>query len=137
MAPLVLITGATGLIGFRVLLDALNKVYNVHFTACSQKKRRKSFDGAFDVILQGVTYVLHVGNPVSVPDFNPVTQLSEPTLKGTANLHASALKVLEVKRIVITLSTGASMPWPPDPPTKFAASSRVHLQDPHPTKVLQ
>jgi hypothetical protein len=94
-------------------------------------------DGAFDVILQGVTYVLHVGNPVSVPDFNPVTQLSEPTLKGTANLHASALKVLEVKRIVITLSTGASMPWPPDPPTKFAASSRVHLQDPHPTKVLQ
>ncbi|KAE8369702.1 hypothetical protein BDV27DRAFT_140999 [Aspergillus caelatus] len=136
MAPLVLITGATGLIGFRVLLEALNNGYNVRFTARSGEKAEKvtsnpliqalspgdrlssiimpdtTVDGAFDAALQDVTY---------------------PTIKGVSNLLASAMKVPSIKRIVITSSIVGNMPPIPDPFTTVTAASRVHLPGPPPT----
>ena len=157
MAPLVLITGATGLIGFRVLLEALNNGYNVRFTARSGQKVQKvtsnpviqtlcpgdrlssiivsdtTVDGAFDAALQDVTYVIHVGSPVPVPGFDPVTQVWEPTIKGVSNLLASAMKFPSIKRIVITSSIVGNMPPIPDPFTTITAASRVHLPGPPPT----
>ncbi|KAE8347043.1 hypothetical protein BDV24DRAFT_147159 [Aspergillus arachidicola] len=157
MAPLVLITGATGLIGFRVLLEALRKGYNVRFTARSGEKAEKvmsnpaiqalspgdrlsaiimpdtTVEGAFDTALQDVTYVIDVGSPVPVPGFDPVTQVWEPTIKGVSNLLISAMKVPSIKRIVITSSIVGNMPPIPDPFTTVTASSRVHLPGPPPT----
>ncbi|KAF7596039.1 hypothetical protein BBP40_003819 [Aspergillus hancockii] len=157
MAPLVLVTGATGFIGFRVLLEALNHGYNVRFTARSQEKAQKvltnpviqtlapgkrlasiilpdtTVDGAFDAALQGVTYVLHAGSPVPIPGYDPVTQILWPTVKGTANLLDSALKIPTMKRIIITSSIVANMTWPPDPSTTYTAASRVQLPGPLPT----
>ncbi|KAE8137939.1 hypothetical protein BDV38DRAFT_82114 [Aspergillus pseudotamarii] len=157
MAPLVLITGATGLIGFPVLLEALNNGYNVRFTARSGEKAEKvtsnpviqalspgdrlssiilpdtTVDGAFDAALQEVTYVIHVGSPVPVPGFDPITQVWEPTIKGVSNLLASALKFPNIKRVVITSSIVGNMPPIPDPFTTITAASRVPLPGPPPT----
>ncbi|KAB8271644.1 hypothetical protein BDV30DRAFT_227973 [Aspergillus minisclerotigenes] len=157
MPPLVLITGATGLIGFRVLLEALRNGYNVRFTARSCEKAEKvtsnpvmqalspgdrlspiiipdtTVDSAFDDALEDVTYVIHVGSPVPVPGFDPVTQVWEPTIKGVSNLLASARKVPSIKRIIITSSIVGNMPPIPDPFTTVTASSRVHLPGPPPT----
>ncbi|KAE8373703.1 hypothetical protein BDV26DRAFT_296693 [Aspergillus bertholletiae] len=154
MAPLVLITGATGLIGFRVLLEALKNGYNVRFTARSEAKAEKvmsnpviqalapgdrlssiimpdtTADGAFDNALRDVTYVIHVGSPVPAPGFDPLTQVWEPTIKGVSNLLTSALTVPSIKRIVITSSIAGNMPPIPDPCTTVTAASRVHLPGP-------
>ncbi|OGM50578.1 cinnamoyl-CoA reductase [Aspergillus bombycis] len=156
MAPLVLITGATGLIGFRVLLEALSNGYNVRFTARSKEKAEivtsnpvilalspgdrlssiilpdMTVDGAFDAALQDVTYVLHVGSPVPVPGFDPVTQVWEPTIKGMSSLLTSALQVPSIKRVVITSSIVGNMPPMPDPSTTVTAATRVHLPGPPP-----
>jgi nucleoside-diphosphate-sugar epimerase len=153
----VLVTGATGFIGFRVLLEALSSGYNVHFTARSPEKAREvlsnpaiqrlspgdrlasiivpdvTVDGAFDAALQGVTHVLYVGSPVPVPGYDPDTQVWQPTVKGPANLLASALRVPSVKRIVITSSIVANMAPTPDPSITVTAASRVQLPGAPPT----
>lgn len=78
-SPTVLLTGATGLIGFRVLLELLKNDYSVRFTARSQEKALKVLsnpaiqnlrpgdrltpfivsdilvDGAFDATLKDIT----------------------------------------------------------------------------------
>lgn len=105
MAATFLITGASGLIGFRVLLAALAAGNNVRYTVRSDEKAKVvSFnpgvknlgitigdrlspvvipdftaDGVFDATLEGVTYIIHAGSPVPTPNFDPLTQVYEPT----------------------------------------------------------
>ncbi|KAE8394484.1 hypothetical protein BDV23DRAFT_190094 [Aspergillus alliaceus] len=157
MAPLVLLTGATGLVGFRVLLEALKSDYRIRFTARSEEKAQKilsnpaiqalapgdrlssiiltdtTVDNAFNAALQGVTYVIHVGSPVAVPGFHPLEQVWHPTVKGTSNLLTSALRVPTIKRIIITSSIVGNMPPIPDPLTTITAASRIYLPGPAPT----
>ncbi|KAE8148349.1 hypothetical protein BDV25DRAFT_158462 [Aspergillus avenaceus] len=157
MPSLILITGATGLIGFRALLELLRNNYNVRFTARSEAKAQKvltnsviqdlapgerltpvivpdmTVDGALDAALKDVEYILHIGNPVPVPGFDPITQVWEPTIKGTANLLSTALKFPTIKRIVITSSIVGNMPLLPDPTKTVTAASRVPSPSPYPT----
>ncbi|KAJ5586857.1 cinnamoyl-CoA reductase [Penicillium hispanicum] len=151
MAPLVLLTGATGLVGFRVLQELLKGDYHVRITVRSEEKAqivlsnpaiqvlqpgdRLQFaivpdsvaSDAFDTVVQDVTYVIHAGSPVPVPDFDPVEQVWKPTVIGTENLLASALKVPSIKRVLVTSSIVANMAPMPDPSVTATAKSRVQL----------
>lgn len=106
MAATFLITGASGLIGFRILLAVLAAGHRVRYTVRSEEKAQivKSnpavqklgiatddrlsavvipdftVEGAFDAALEGVTHVIHAGSPVPMPTFDPRTQVFEPTL---------------------------------------------------------
>lgn len=105
MVATFLITGASGLIGFRILLNALAAGHNVRYTVRSDEKARVvssnpavkklgvttgdrltaivlsdlTVDGAFDTALEGVTHIIHAGSPVPLPTFDPTTQVYQPT----------------------------------------------------------
>ncbi|KAJ8131622.1 hypothetical protein O1611_g2004 [Lasiodiplodia mahajangana] len=155
----ILITGATGLIGFGVLLAALEAGHTVRYTVRSEEKalvvtsnpairklaldedRLSSFvipdltaDGAFDAALEGVTHVIHAGSPLPHPAYDPTTEVFRPTLKMSEGLLASALKVPSVKRVVITSSAVANLPSGPPSETPVSASTRLPLPDPIPSK---
>lgn len=119
MAPAttILITGATGLIGFRILLAALAGGYNVRYKVRLEEKAWMvssnpavqklapapgdrlspviipdfTVEGAFDAALQGVTHIIHAGSPVPVPTYDPTTQIFNPTVKISSGLLSSAL----------------------------------------------
>lgn len=108
MTATILITGASGFIGFRILLAALAAGHQVRYTVRSEEKAQIiasnpavqklnttqqeplnlssviipdfTVDGAFDAAVEGVTHIIHAGSPVPMPTFEPVTQIFEPTL---------------------------------------------------------
>ena len=120
MAGTIFITGATGLIGFRILLAALAAGHKVRYAARSDEKAKTvssnaavqklapngrlspaiipdfGADGAFDAALEGVTHVIHAGSPVPMPTFDPMTEIFEPTIRISAGLLSSALKTPSV-----------------------------------------
>ena len=158
MSTKILITGATGLIGFRVLLAALEAGYSVRFTARSEKKAEVvtsnpavqnltpgdrltsilvpdyTAPGAFDAALKDITHVVHVGSPVPAPQYDPKTDVFDPTVKGVDGLLGSALKTPSVKRVLITSSIVANMAPMPDPTVQATATSRFSLPGPPPDK---
>ncbi|XDG01111.1 hypothetical protein ABKA04_000726 [Annulohypoxylon sp. FPYF3050] len=160
MAATILITGASGLIGFRILLAALAGGHNVRYTVRSEEKARLvssnpavqklapggdqlspvvipdfCADDAFDAALAGgVTHIIHAGSPVPYPTYNPMTEVFEPTVKMTVNLLSSALKTPTVKRVVITSSIVANLGLtPPATSAPITASTRVPLPSPLPS----
>ena len=135
--PLILITGVSGFIGYRVLLAALEAGYRVRGairrseqaasikTLPSVQKHLSNLDfvvvpdilapGAYDKALKGVDYVEHVASPLagsigSSDDYEHL--LIEPAIKGTTGILSSALKQTSVKRIVITSSAVVLFSWP-------------------------
>ncbi|RYP76016.1 hypothetical protein DL771_002088 [Monosporascus sp. 5C6A] len=156
MTATILITGATGLIGFRILLAALAAGHNVRYTVRSEEKAlvvssnpavRKlapgdrlspaiiqdfSADGAFDSALQGITHIIHAGSPVPLPTYDPMTQIFEPTVKISSGLLSSALKVPSVQRVIITSSIVANFGLA-SPPITVSASTRAPLPKPVPS----
>jgi nucleoside-diphosphate-sugar epimerase len=97
---LVLLTGATGFVGFLTLVDLLKAGYQVRAAIRSQSKKQKileapSFkalalspgqltwvtvpdmtaDGAYDEAAKGVTYILHVASPI--PSFGDADKAKE------------------------------------------------------------
>lgn len=156
MVATILITGATGLVGFRILLGALAEGHNVRFTARSEEKAQAvlsnpavqklalgagrlepvivpdlAAEGALDAPLRGVTHVVHAGSPVPLPGLDPRTQVFEPTVRMGAGLLASALATPTVRRVVITSSAVANFPLEPSAEVPSAAT-RVPLPDPMP-----
>ncbi|KAJ5808761.1 cinnamoyl-CoA reductase [Penicillium riverlandense] len=151
MAPRILLTGATGLIGFRILQELLKGEYEVRITVRSETKAQEVLfnpviqkikpgnrltytivpdsvlSQAFDTALQDVTSIIHAGSPVPVPGFDPVNQIWKPIVEGTANLLTSALKFPRIKRVLITSSIVANMAPMPDPSVTVTANSRVQL----------
>ena len=151
MAPLVLLTGATGLIGFRVLRELLKGDYCVRITVRAEEKAKTVFsnpmierlspgdrltstivtditaEDAFDQALQDSTYVIHTGSPVPVPGYDPLYQIWKPTVDGTANLLGAALNFPSIKRVIITSSIVANMAPMPDPSVMATAASRIQL----------
>ena len=133
-SPNLLITGATGHIGFRVLVEALKAGYNVRAAIRSEDKAKDilatpsiqalapgnklSFivvpdilaEGAYDEALKGVTYVLHLASPLANPSDDMEQTIVQPAIKGTTGILYSALKVPTVKRVVITSSVVAVLP---------------------------
>lgn len=131
---LVLLTGATGLVGFAVLRAALKKGYKIRAAVRSEAKAETvrsnptlkdiskdqlSFvivpdilpDGAFDEAAKGVKYILHVASPVPAPHITGEDDLHavlvEPAIQGTMGIFKSARKAGTVQRIVITSSAAA------------------------------
>ncbi|MCJ1389883.1 hypothetical protein MMC18_002740 [Xylographa bjoerkii] len=133
-SPNLLITGATGHIGFRVLVEALTAGYSVRAAIRSEGKAKEilgapsikalapggklSFivvpdilaEGAYDEALRGVTYVVHLASPLANPSDDMEQTIVQPAIKGTTGILYSALKVPTVKRVVITSSAVAVLP---------------------------
>ncbi|KAI2636519.1 putative cinnamoyl-CoA reductase [Hypomontagnella submonticulosa] len=146
--PNLLVTGVTGFIGFKVLLNALEEGYTVRaavrsiaqskFLASHPKiieldlSDKLSFvevpdftrDGAYDQALKGVTYVIHLAAPLPAPSRDPQTGIYEPTIKSVTTLLHSALKEPSIKKLVITFSVFANIPFPSDG-REITAESRL------------
>jgi nucleoside-diphosphate-sugar epimerase len=145
---LVLLTGASGFIGFAVLVKALQQGYNVRAVVRSEAKAHvirsaeaiqpylsaiefvaiPDFlaDGAFDGALKNVDHVIHVaaGLPAPDMDYKDPGQVNERLIKPNYEfmetfLHA-AKKNDSIKRMVITSSAGAMVPqlWDTTNPDK-------------------
>jgi len=136
---LVLITGGTGLIGIKVIQLALKAGYSVRAAVRSQAKAdavlatptvkeispgsRLTFavvpdilaDGAYDEAVEGVKYIIHVASPVIKGEgFAPhewESGIIQPAIKGTSSILEAAYKSEGIKRIVITSSEVAIIPW--------------------------
>ncbi|KAE9371215.1 NAD(P)-binding protein [Stipitochalara longipes BDJ] len=95
MSEKILLTGGTGMLGFQILIQALQKGY---------KARRNE-------AVQGVTAVLHVAFPLpkaGITDYE--SQLIQPAVRGTTGMLKSAMKTTTIRRIVITASIGSIAP---------------------------
>lgn len=147
---LVLLTGGSGFIGFAVLLKALQQGYSVRAVVRSEVKAETIRSakpiqpylsavtfviipdflahGAFDEVLNGVDYVIHVaaGLPAPDMDYKDPEQVNERLIKPNYEFMQSFLHVAKkqpsIKRMVITSSAGAMVPqlWDtsdPDRPT--------------------
>ena len=132
-ANILQITGGSGHLGFRVVVSALEAGYKVRAAVrCKDKasaiKAAPSVsryldsiefaivpdileDGAYDEAVYGVSYILHSASPITFPTDNPERDLIEPAVKGTTGILKSAATSATVKRIVITSSEVAIIPW--------------------------
>jgi len=136
---LVLITGGTGLVGIKTIQLALKAGYSVRAAVRSEDKAkavlatptvkainpgsRLTFvivpdilaDNAYDEAVKGVKYIIHLASPVVKGEgFTPEqfeTELVEPALKGTVSILKAAYKEPGIKRVVITSSEVAIIPW--------------------------
>ena len=150
---LVLITGASGHMGFRAVVNALELGYHVRAAVRNQDKadvvlnapsikalapgKKLTFffvpdivaDGAYDEAVKEVTYILHIASPIAKPSDDYERDAIQPALKGTMNILESALKVPTVKRIVMTSSVIAVAPFKDfvmeESPRIFTANDRI------------
>ncbi|KIW23252.1 uncharacterized protein PV07_11464 [Cladophialophora immunda] len=140
-AELILLTGSSGHIGYRTLVEALSKGYRVRAAVRSESKVAEikaakstqpylgqlSFvivpniekDGAFDEAVKGVDYIVHLASPLARPSDDDEANIIQPAIRGTLSILRSALKEPAIKRVVITSSVAAVSP--PD--------SRVYTAD--------
>jgi nucleoside-diphosphate-sugar epimerase len=136
---LVLVTGGTGLIGIKVIQLALKAGYSVRAAVRSEQKAdavletptvkainpgsRLTFtvvpdilaDNAYDEAVKGVKYIIHVASPVIKGEGFTQDQwesgIIQPAIKGTSSILEAAHKTQGIKRIVITSSEVAIIPW--------------------------
>ena len=137
-SPSVLITGATGHVGFRTVIHALRAGYSVRATARSEAKAnamlshpkiqalasssRLSFKiipdidapGAFNEAVRGVNYIIHIASPLATGDRVRPSEYDayfiRPAVYGTVGILEAAKKSKTVRRIVITSSIVALAP---------------------------
>ncbi|KAI1752075.1 putative cinnamoyl-CoA reductase [Xylaria castorea] len=133
-----LITGATGFIGFKVLLNALQDGWTVRAAVRSASKAdylakhpkivalgatdKLSFvevpdicdEKAYEEAIKGVTHVIHAGSPIPSPFLDPLTGIYEPNVKSAKAMLQAALKSPSLKKLVITSSQYGNTPFPPD-----------------------
>ena len=129
---LVLLTGTTGFIGFRTLIETLKAGYRVRAAVRNENgvQKVKAADStqqylsqlefvlvpdilkeeAYYEAVQGVDYVVHVASPTTNLGYTPSEEtydkvLIQPAVRGTMNLIEAASKYSPTtKRIVITAS---------------------------------
>ncbi|KAK9369630.1 hypothetical protein V1509DRAFT_645805 [Lipomyces kononenkoae] len=107
---LVIITGASGNLGFKVLVLALQAGYNarVAFVVVVDILASDAYTSA----VQGVKYIIHCASPITsgiTEDFD--NKIIQPALKGTTNILEAAYKSSGISRIVITSSIVAVIPF--------------------------
>jgi nucleoside-diphosphate-sugar epimerase len=122
----VFITGATGFIGAHVASSALKIGYHVKLSIWREaqiESLRKALDAfanklefvvvpdytaanAFDDVLKGSDYVIHVASPLAKPNEDLLT----PAVKGTTSILESASKTPTIKKVVITASVASLVP---------------------------
>jgi nucleoside-diphosphate-sugar epimerase len=161
---LLLITGATGYLGYLVLVGALKKGYHIRIAVRSEAKAQKLLSsssikalnpskeqlswvivpdmaapGAYDEAVKGVKYIIHLASPI--PTFggpNPPAKeqyeayFIKPAKEGDIGMLQSAANEPSVKRIVITSSVVAIIPFDylmgtpnGDPNRVFTSSDRI------------
>ncbi|KAI1110511.1 putative cinnamoyl-CoA reductase [Nemania sp. NC0429] len=144
-----LLTGATGFIGFIVLLDALEQGWHVRVAVRSPARfeslakhpliaalgvpEQLSFvevpdicaPNAYDEAIKGVTHVIHLASPLPSPSLDPLTGIYEPNVNSVAAMLKATLAVSSLKKLVITSSVFGNSPFPPDPSRHITAESRV------------
>ena len=138
---LVLVTGATGFIGFRTLIETLKAGYRVRAAVRNQdgiEKIKKAAstqahlgqlqfvlvpdilkEDAYHEAVVGVDYIIHLASPTTnlkgVPstDDEMEEMLIQPAVKGTMNMiKAASMYSPTTKRMVITSSIVAIIEWP-------------------------
>lgn len=134
---IVLITGVTGHVGFRVMEYALDRGFVVRAVVRSSAKaeaiqehpriRKSHKEGrlstvivpdfttphAFDEVLQDVQYIIHCASPIpmGLPTTNePENDFVKPAVDGTLGLLESAYSTPSIRRVVITSSCIAIAP---------------------------
>jgi nucleoside-diphosphate-sugar epimerase len=132
---LVVITGATGFIGGRVLQILLQQNYNVRIVVRSNDKKQNLLDnlnlagiekaefavvpdlvapGALDTAAAGADYIIHLASPIPLHGYIPPErqhdELIVPAVNATLRALEAAQKSGTVKRVVITSSTVAIVP---------------------------
>ena len=139
-SELVLITGATGHLGFKTLLDALTAGYRVRAAVRSESKAdvitsnaafkaanipegQLSFvivsdlavPGAYDEAVKDVKYVIHIASPITTGGKLTEAQFNEyfikPAVQGTIGMLESAATSRSVRRVVVTSSVAAIIPF--------------------------
>jgi nucleoside-diphosphate-sugar epimerase len=139
-SPLVLITGATGHLGFRTLIDLLTAGYYVRAAVRSEAKKqvilanpaykalklpadRLTFAlvpdltvaGAYDEAIKGTGLVVHIASPIA--GSSPMSpsehkrDLIDPAVRGTLGMLEAASREPGVRRVVITSSVVAIKPF--------------------------
>lgn len=136
----VLITGATGHVGFRTLIDLLIAGYSPRIAVRSETKKQlilnnprfkelnapsNSYEfivlpditakGAYTQAIKGVDYAIHIASPIesggrlSKDGFDE--HLIQPAVRATLNMLEAAKTEAKVKRVVITSSVYATIPY--------------------------
>jgi len=125
--PVVLVTGVNGYLASAVALELSRRAYRVKGTVRSQSKAdaflKKYPDlkphiefaivadldkpGAFDKLLVGVDYVLHIATPVSFDFTDNVKDVLRPAIGGTLSLLQAAALHPRVKHVTMTSSFAA------------------------------
>ncbi|KAI1382880.1 putative cinnamoyl-CoA reductase [Hypoxylon trugodes] len=137
-SPNLLITGVTGFIGFKVLLDSLTAGYTVRAAVRSISQSqwipshpritalgvpdKLSFvevpdiirEGAYDQAVKDITYIIHLASPLPSPGLDPQTGVYEPNVKSATSILHSAIKEPSIKKVVITFSVFSNILFPPD-----------------------
>lgn len=139
-AKLVLVTGATGFIGFRTLVETLKAGYRARAAVRNEGgikkvKAAKSIqpylsqlefvlvpdiikEGAYNEAVKDVDYIIHLASPTTNLDETPTEEtydavLIQPALQGTMNmLRAAKAYSPTTKRMVITASVVSIVEWP-------------------------
>jgi nucleoside-diphosphate-sugar epimerase len=133
---LILITGATGHLGFKTLLDALHAGYRVRAAVRSEAKANTIISnedfkalglpsgqlefivvpdlatpGAYDMAVKDVKAIIHIASPITTGGKLTADQYDEyfikPAISGTLGMLKSAAGSPTVERIVITSSVVA------------------------------
>ncbi|EXJ88190.1 hypothetical protein A1O1_05120 [Capronia coronata CBS 617.96] len=129
---LILMTGSTGHVGYRTLIEALSKGYKVRAAVRSEAKIAElkaakpsqpyldqlSFvivsdmekDGVFDEAVKDVDFIVHIASPLPGPSDDHEAAIIQPAIRATLSILHSALKQPSVKRVVITSSVAAVLP---------------------------
>ncbi|KAA8647680.1 hypothetical protein EYZ11_006871 [Aspergillus tanneri] len=133
---LVLITGGSGHVGFRVLVEALRQGYRVRAAVRSESKARAIQDarsiqpytnalsfiivpdilekGAYDDAVKDVDYIIHVASPIGASAGDYEENIVMPAVQGTLGILYSALSQPSIKRVIITSSAAAVAPDNPE-----------------------
>jgi nucleoside-diphosphate-sugar epimerase len=154
---LILLTGATGFIGFATLRLALKHGYKIRAAVRSEKKAETvrsnptlkdisedqlSFvvvpdfiaEGAFDEAAKDVDYILHIASPIPSDnlsgDSDLYAALIQPAEKATLGIFKSAQKSKTTKRVVVTSSAAAIVPI-----SAFTGTDEIYTPD-HRTEPL-
>jgi nucleoside-diphosphate-sugar epimerase len=155
----VVITGATGFIGGRVLQLLLEQDYNVRIVARTNAKKQalvnnphlKGIDkaefvivpdllapGALDKAVAGADYIIHLASPIplhgDIPAERQNDELIVPAVNATLRALEAAQKSGTVKRVVITSSAVALIPPSillpsDDPPSNHVVTGNDRLPE--------